>query len=203
MESIPQESLAPIKRRFVALCIDVGMILLLVVALAGWTGLAAVTQLGDPPGLSNSAALVIFGIVITIGIFGIGSFVWLIVVAGRGMSPGKQILGLCVVNLDGRTVTRGQMLLREALSKAPLLLILGGGSTGMLAFLPLIGQILPALRGSGAEILLLLAFVADNCWALRDASGQTVHDKIMRTLVVTRRTARAKTSEAQQSLEST
>ena len=90
MESIPQENLAAIKRRFAALCIDCGLILFpLTAPLAGWLGLAAITQLGDPSSLTESTVFVILGIVIAIALVGIGSFVWLLVAAGRGMTPGK------------------------------------------------------------------------------------------------------------------
>ena len=189
MESIPQENLAAIKRRFAALCIDCGLILFpLTASPAGWLGLAAITQLGDPSSLTESTVFVILGIVIAIALVGIGSFVWLLVAAGRGMTPGKQITGLHVVNLDGHTATRGKMLRREALAKAPLLLLLGGFSAGFaLSFLITFGIIDTVLRNDIVRLLLLTAFVVDNCWAFRNAGRQTVHDRIMGTFVVTGR----------------
>ena len=165
--------------------------LLMLVAMGGWVALAAITQLGDP-GPGGQSDLFIYGmlgVVLTFGAIGIGSFVWFLIVSRRGMTPGKQLLGIRVVNLDGEPISRGKMIAREVLAKAPILLMFGGTSVigGFLQFLPIMGAFLGLSRTGILHPLMLIALVVDNCWAFRGAGKQTMHDKIMGTTVVTNR----------------
>ena len=186
MESIPHENLATVRKRFAALCIDLGSMLFLAAAPVAWVSLAAITQLGDPPGASDSIVFALLGVSIACAILGTASFVWFLMVSSRGMTPGKQLMSLHVVKPDDRSLARGEMLLREALAKAPFLLMLGSFSAvvGIVSFLPLIGLFSQLLRTELVQALLLIAFLVDNCWAFRNAGRQTIHDRVMNTFVV-------------------
>jgi uncharacterized RDD family membrane protein YckC len=85
----------------------------------------------------------------------VGWFIWFgFFTAHRGQTPGKQILGLRVIRLDGTVATAGTMWLREVVIK------------GMLWNL--------------TEPLSYAAYI----WAFFDKDRQTVHDKMVDTYVI-------------------
>ncbi|MGB6837190.1 MAG: RDD family protein [Dehalococcoidia bacterium] len=85
----------------------------------------------------------------------VGWFIWFGFFSARhGQTPGKQILGLRVIRLDGTAATAGTMWLREVLIK------------GILWNL--------------TEPLSYVAYI----WAFFDKDRQTVHDKMVDTYVI-------------------
>lgn len=87
----------------------------------------------------------------------IGYFIWWLFTLRRGQTPGKQLLGLRAVRTDGTELGWGKSFTREFLVK--------GGLVGAL----------------GSIVLL------DYLWPRWDKEQQTVHDKIVSTLVVEQR----------------
>ena len=88
----------------------------------------------------------------------IGYLIWWLIVLGRGQTPGKQLLGIRVVRVDGTPSDWGWTFLREF---------------GVKFFLAgVIGSIVP------------FAGIIDSLWAFWDKDRQAVHDKIMKTVVV-------------------
>ena len=88
----------------------------------------------------------------------IGYLIWWLIVLGRAQTPGKQIVGIQVVKDTGEPVGWGYMFLREFVIKG------------------LLGGFLSSFAG--------IYFVVDHIWPLFDDSRQTVHDKMVSTLVV-------------------
>lgn len=80
----------------------------------------------------------------------IGWIIWWFIVAPRGQNPGKAVVGLRVIRMDGSKVTTGGMFMR--------------GLAGVLcSFVPL---------------------YLDYLWILWDKDIQTLHDKLVNTVVV-------------------
>ncbi|MBI5287448.1 MAG: RDD family protein [Chloroflexi bacterium] len=89
----------------------------------------------------------------------VGWFIWLAFTAPRGRSPAKSLTSLYVINIEtGRTASGGEMWLREFALK------------GLTMFL--IGYMIPFL------------FLADAFWMFFDRDRQTLHDKILKQIVV-------------------
>lgn len=85
----------------------------------------------------------------------VGWFIWFAFTANQGQTPGKQLLGLRVIQLDGTVAPPGTMWLREVVIKGILWYsITAGLSVG--------------------------AFI----WAFFDKDRQTVHDKMVNTYVI-------------------
>ena len=101
--------------------------------------------------------------------FAIGWLIWYLVTAGRGQSPGKQILHLYVLREDDSVAGFGWMLLRDALVRG-------------FAFATLDLILLSAIGAQGIWIV-LLAFAAAALWCLGDAQRQCLWDKLVRTRV--------------------
>ena len=92
----------------------------------GWGGSSGHMPAGDMPGWGGSSGHMpagqaepqrrfgafILEQVLFLVTLGIGYVVWLVVVMSRGQTPGKQVLGLVVVNPDGTPFNWGKMLLR-------------------------------------------------------------------------------------------
>ncbi len=85
----------------------------------------------------------------------IGWFIWFAFTAREGQTPGKKLLGLRVIRLDGAIPTVGTMWLREVLIKGVLWYTL-------------------------IEILAFVSFI----WAFFDKDRQTIHDKMVNTYVI-------------------
>ena len=90
-----------------------------------------------------------------------GYFWWWTASLKKGQTPGKQLVGIKVARVRGQRVGLGFMFLREFILKALLL-------------------------GSFAYFSFGLTLAVDNLWPLWDRSGlkQTLHDKVLGTLVV-------------------
>ena len=88
----------------------------------------------------------------------IGYLIWWLIVLGRAQTPGKQIVGIQVVKDTGEPVGWGYMFLREFVIKG------------------LLGGFLSSFAG--------IYFVVDHIWPLFDDDKQTIHDKMVSTLVV-------------------
>ena len=91
-------------------------------------------------------------------IVGLGVFGWWLFTLSRGQTPGKQLLGIRVMRTDGTASDWGWTFIRELLVKE----ILFRG----IAWLTVIGGLLDLL------------------WAFWDKDRQTLHDKIVKTVVV-------------------
>jgi uncharacterized RDD family membrane protein YckC len=86
----------------------------------------------------------------------VGWFIWFgFFTAKNGQTPGKQLLGLRVMRIDGTIPTPGQMWLREVVIKG-------------------------VVWGLVAGALSIIAYI----WAFFDRDRQTVHDKMLNTYVV-------------------
>ncbi len=113
------------------------------------------------------------GFLLDVFLFGftlaIGWLAWYLVVAGRGQSPGKQILHLYVLREDGGVAGFGWMLLRDLLVRG-------------FAFATLDLILLSAIGAQGIWIV-LLAFAAAALWCLGDGERQCLWDKLVRTRV--------------------
>lgn len=99
----------------------------------------------------------------------IGWLVWFLIIAGRGQTPGKQILKLRVVRADGQPASYGWMLLREIVIKSI--------AFGLLNF------ILDSIV-SGSGWIAAVIFAACALWCVWDANRQCLWDKLLTTLVV-------------------
>ena len=82
----------------------------------------------------------------------IGWIIWWFIVAPNGQNPGKAIVGLRVIGIDGRAVRTSGMFVRG----------LVGWAAGIAPF----GNII------------------DGAWLLWDKDAQTLHDKVVNTVVV-------------------
>ena len=100
----------------------------------------------------------------------LGWLVWLLVIAGRGQTPAKQILKLRVVRVDGQAASYGWMLLREIGVK-------------WIAFVVL-NFVLAALIGNASGWVYVAVFAACALWCVWDANRQCLWDKALTTLVV-------------------
>lgn len=85
----------------------------------------------------------------------IGWFIWFAFTARDGQTPGKKLLGVRVIRLDGTAAPAGTMWLREVVIKG-------------------------ILWGLIAGALSLIAYI----WAFFDKDRQTVHDKMVSTYVI-------------------
>lgn len=93
----------------------------------------------------------------------IGYLVWALIAFQWGQTPGKQLLGIRSVRVDGRPLDWGATFIREAVVKWLLFGILVASATGGIGWL------------------------VDLLWAVWDKDRQTVHDKIMQTVVIENR----------------
>ena len=117
----------------------------------------------------------VLDVVLAVLTLGIVWFAWLLLVAGRGQSPGKQLLGLRVLRSDGSQAGWGLTVMREVGLKSLLpyvLLLFGGAAGGGIALLCL------------AAVLFL--FAGSTLSVVRDARNRAWWDKSADTLVACR-----------------
>ena len=88
----------------------------------------------------------------------IGYIIWWLFTLSRGQTPGKQLLGIRVMRADGTPSHWGWTFLREFVIK--------GIAFGIL------------------DSVVAVASIVDLLWAFWDKDRQTLHDKIMKTVVV-------------------
>ncbi len=86
----------------------------------------------------------------------IGWFIWFAFTANQGQTPGKKLLGLRVIQLDGTVAPAGMMWLREVVIKGVLWYSIAGGLGALVAYI----------------------------WAFYDRDRQTVQDKMVNTYVI-------------------
>ena len=89
----------------------------------------------------------------------IGYVIWWLIVLDRGQTPGKQIVGIQVIRDNGEASGWGYTFLREFVIKG-------------------------ILVGLIASFTLYIFWLIDGLWAAWDKDKQTLHDKIVGTLVV-------------------
>ncbi len=100
----------------------------------------------------------------------IGYIIWWLFTLSRGQTPGKRLVGIRVMRVDGTASDWGWTFIRELLVKFGLF-----GLIDMVAF--------------------GLASLLDKFWAFWDKDRQTLHDKIMKTVVVDDRVLRSRPHE--------
>lgn len=103
--------------------------------------------------------------VIALLTFGVGWLIWFLLVAPRGQSPGKQLLGMYVIRADGTRAGGVYTWVRELIVKT---IVFGG------AF-----AILGALTGGIGQLL----WVVPALWCVWDAQRQCLWDKVASTYV--------------------
>ena len=118
------------------------------------SGLGSVLEVPDWP----TTYLIVTAVVIGIGI---GYIVWWLFALGHGQTPGKQIVGIRVIKDSGEPSEWGYTFLREFVVKFLLL-------------------------GFLSQVTFGIAWLVDYLWPLWDRSRkvQTLHDKLLRTIVV-------------------
>ncbi len=85
----------------------------------------------------------------------IGYIIWWLIVLGRGQTPGKQVVGIRVIRADGTPSDWGWMFVRELI-----------------------------MKGIVANVAGQIPLLIDLLWAFWDKDRQTLHDKVMKTVVV-------------------
>lgn len=105
----------------------------------------------------------------------VGYLVWWLIVLGRGQTPGKQLMSIRVIRADGRASGWGWTFLREF------------GVKGVL-----VNAVSWLSAGVG-----LIVWIGDLLWAFWDKDRQTLHDKIMKTVVIDERVYRETSMERQ------
>ena len=129
---------------------------------------------------------------------GVGWLVWFLIIAGRGQTPGKQLLALRVVREDGRLASYGWMLLREIVVKFIIFVapVLGLG---------VIGVVVGGAAGTAFAFLgYAITFIFVPLWCVWDKNRQSLWDKAVRTLVIHDSevvAARTESSEAAENLD--
>ena len=88
----------------------------------------------------------------------VGYIIWWLFTLSRGQTPGKQLLGIRVMRTDGTRSDWGWTFIREFIIKLVVIRILD-------SFLVIVG-------------------IIDLLWAFWDKDRQTLHDKVMKTIVV-------------------
>ncbi len=184
----------------VGICVPLGVVA--GVALL-WLGVSEWGWLDDSDYANGWFVLGLLFVVAWIGAF-IGSAVGAIGIScnRRGQTPGKRLLGIRVITKAGAAPGRWSMLAREAGLKF-LLITLSGFLFIQLALDLWLGRLWLGLRPElppgvelplrltlelilwlTLELMLLLTLVVDFLWPLWDKNNQTLHDKIVGTLVV-------------------
>ena len=105
----------------------------------------------------------------------IGYLIWLLFTARDGQTPAKRLLSIRAVRADGSPSDWGWTMLRELGVK---ILLFGL----FIRAVPFVGQI---------------AWIVDLLWAFWDKDRQTLHDKIMKTVVIDERDYLQATTEEQ------
>ena len=135
------------------------LILLFVYSLEVAFGVEGAGGAGDSgDGMDGMDMIILAGLVLLLGYI-----VWWLIALGKAQTPGKQIVGVRVVNADtGQPLNWGMMFLREFVIK------------GLLA-----GFILGFTFGIG-----VIAVLLNYLWPLWDDKNQAMHDKMVSSIVV-------------------
>ena len=121
------------------------------------SGVGSVFDIPDWSARTGTIVAVLIGVAI-------GYIVWWLIALGRGQTPGKQIVGIRVIKDDGSPSGWGYTFLREFVIKFLLL-------------------------GFLSQVTFGIAWLVDYLWPLWDRSKkmQTLHDKLLGTIVVRNR----------------
>ncbi len=114
-------------------------------------------------------------------------FLWFAVVAPRGLTPAKQLFGLRVIRADGEDVSTSQMWIRE----------------GIFQIFPILSSLLaepiltsPDLLGQTLGVLSVAVPLLDSLLIFsRYPDRQTLHDRLVGTLVINVRAVRQPSAE--------
>ena len=120
-------------------------------------------------GLGRRAVAYILDIVLFSVTLVIGYIIWWLITLRWGQTPGKQLLGIRVMRADGRRSDWGWTFLREFVIKLLVFEVVGDVVT------------------SG------IASLVDLLWAFLNKDCQTIHDKIVKTVVVDDQASHAST----------
>ena len=114
----------------------------------------------------------------------VGSGIWWLFALGRGQTPGKQLVGIRVIRVNGERSNWCRMFVRESVVKG----LACASYSAITIVLPNIGVYVVDNR-----VFILIGitasayWLADHLWPLFDKDSQAIHDKIARTLVVRNR----------------
>ena len=164
----PGWALASYGQRVGAWALDfVGSILikiLLIIVVLALVSQAILSAFGIEKSIFEVIDWYIFPIAVVVMVPGIGYIVWWLIALGRGQTPGKQIVGICVIKDNGEPSSWGYTFLREFVVKFLLL-------------------------GFLAQVTFGIAWLVDYLWPLWDKAKkmQTLHDKLLGTIVVRNR----------------
>ena len=122
--------------------------------------------------LGRRVAAYILDIVLFLVTLIIGYIIWLLFTLNHGQTPGKRLLGIRVIRVDGSASDWGQTFVREFVIKFGLFEVVGD------------------------IVSLGIASIVDVLWAFWDKDRQTLHDKIVKTLVVDDRVLRSRPRDA-------
>ena len=111
-------------------------------------------------GIGRRVAAFILDIVLFFVTLVIGYIIWWLFTLSRGQTPGKQLLKIRVVRVDGTASDWGWTFIREFVVK------------------------LVVFNTAAQAVTFGLAPLLDNLWAFWDKDRQTLHDKVMKTVVV-------------------
>ena len=104
-----------------------------------------------------------FAVLLALALAGLAAFVgyivWWLFALRRGQTPGKQLVGIRVIQDDGSPSDWGYTFVREFVIKF------------------LVGGVLSGITGG-------IYFVVDHLWPLFDDNRQALHDKMVSTIVV-------------------
>ena len=128
--------------------------------------------LAAPKGVANASPLrrlgaYVLDALLPLPTLFIGYLIWWLITLQWGQTPGKQLVGIRAMTVEGADLGWGPTFVREFLIKAILFALILGPMTGG------------------------IVYVLDLIWALWDTDRQTLHDKIMSTVVVDDRAYRA------------
>ena len=122
-------------------------------------------------GIGRRVAAYILDIVLFFVTLIIGYIIWWLFTLSRGQTPGKRLVGIRVMRTDGNTSEWGWTFIREFIVKIAL------------------------FGAAGNTVALGIPPIVDLLWAFWDKDRQTLHDKIMKTVVVDDRVLRSRPRE--------
>ena len=141
-------------------------------------------------GIGRRVAAYLLDILLFFATLIIGYVIWWLFTLSRGQTPGKQLVKIRVMRVDGRPSDWSWTFIREFLVKFGLFTVIAD----MVLFG--VASVLDDLwafwgRDLAYTVLFGLGSILDDIWAFWDKDRQTLHDKIMKTVVVDDRVLRS------------